>query len=480
MFGSEAQGWRQDPDVLDTWFSSALWPHSTLGWPERTADLARWYPTSVLMTGRDIITLWVARMVMMGMYNMGSPPLAPGSAGVEPGQRPGLKEGGIPFAHVAINPTILDGKGERMSKSKGNGVDPVDIIDTHGADALRFTLTTMATETQDVRMPVKKDSAGRNTSDKFDLGRNFCTKLWNAAKFALSNIQSAGMVASATMIGSVGNMVAEATMPLTDRWIVSRFNRAVDDSNAALAAYRFDQYARACYDFFWRDFCDWYVEAAKPAMKDPARSAQTANVLATVLDGALRLMHPMIPFITERLWWQLNLVRPDRGTPPSEKLVLAQWPTGGAIDSAAEEIFGKLQEIIAAVRNVRNEYNIKKAVTVSFAARGELAGQIQSNRELIETLAVCSINQIQENLTAPKNAARASAAGIDVFIENVIDPDAEKIRVAKQIESLTQKITAMKARLANPAYADKAPPHLVQQTRDELAALEAELKKLTD
>jgi valyl-tRNA synthetase len=519
----EATGHVQDPDVLDTWFSSALWPHSTLGWPDATADLARWYPTSVLMTGRDIITLWVARMVMMGMYNMGtpngdsSPPLAPRSAGVEPGQRPGLKEKGIPFAHVAINPTILDGKGERMSKSKGNGVDPVDIIDTHGADALRFTMTSMATETQDARMPVQvvcphcgerfdnpegkaqvvtcpkckkkltrpfENATGteeaplcKMTSKRFDEGRNFCTKLWNAARFVMSG---SGMVASATMVGSNPNMVAEATMPqtLADRWIVSRFNRAVDESNTALATYRFDQYAKACYDFFWRDFCDWYLETAKPALKDPARSASTSQTLAAMLDGVLRLMHPMIPFITERLWWQLNLVRPERGTPPSEKLVLAKWPTAGAVDSAAEELFGKLQEIIAAIRNVRNEYNIKKAVTVSFSTGGDLAAQVRSNRELIETLAVCSINQIQENLAVPRNSARASAAGIDVFVEDVIDPDAEKIRISRQIDSLKQKITAMKARLANPSYADKAPAHLVQQTRDELAALEAELKKL--
>jgi valyl-tRNA synthetase len=208
-------GFVQDPDVLDTWFSSALWPHSTLGWPEQSADLARWYPTSVLMTGRDIITLWVARMVMMGMYNLGSPRLSPspgtpgegrGEGDLErktaldipnhphPNPLPEYRERGlgIPFHHVAINPTILDGKGERMSKSKGNGVDPVDIIDTHGADALRFTLTTMATETQDVRLPVKKDAQGRNTSDKFDLGRNFCTKLWNAARFVMTNLDQSG------------------------------------------------------------------------------------------------------------------------------------------------------------------------------------------------------------------------------------------------------------------------------------------------
>jgi valyl-tRNA synthetase len=456
----EIFGFVQDPDVLDTWFSSALWPHSTLGWPDQTADLARWYPTSVLMTGRDIITLWVARMVMAGLYNM--------------------KE--IPFHHVAINPTILDGKGERMSKSKGNGVDPVDIIDTHGADALRFTLTTMATETQDVRMPVKKDSQGRNTSDKFDLGRNFCTKLWNAARFVLSNLESPDRVASATLsaAGVDQDSVAEATLPvnydaLADHWIVSRFNRAVADSNAALTIYRFDQYAKACYDFFWRDFCDWYVEAAKPAFKDPARSAATANVLAAMLDGALRLMHPMIPFITERIWWELNDVRPAGR---SIRLILADWPAAGPIDTAAEETFGKLQELIVAIRNIRNEYNIKKSVTVSFTADGELASQILSSRELIETLAVCTINRVEAGLAAPANSARAAAAGIDVFVEDAVDPDAEKLRAVKQIESLRSKIAAHKSRLANPSYAEKAPPHLVHQTRNELAAFEEELRKL--
>jgi valyl-tRNA synthetase len=480
----EAAGFVQDPDVLDTWFSSALWPHSTLGWPDQTADLAKWYPTSVLMTGRDIITLWVARMVMMGLYNLGERSTFNAQRSTFKGGTDAasdlnveswklnverLPNRGIPFHHVAINPTILDGKGERMSKSKGNGVDPVDIIDTHGADALRFTLTNMATETQDVRMPVKKDSAGRNTSDKFDLGRNFCTKLWNASKFALSNIQTQAVL-------------AEASTPvagLADLWILSRFNRAVADSNAALLAYRFDQYARACYDFFWRDFCDWYVEAAKPAMKDPVRSASTANVLTTILDGILRLMHPMIPFITERIWWQLNAVRPAGR---SKRLIHATWPTAGEINSSAEETFGKLQEVIVAIRNVRNEYKIdpKKPVTVSLSVSGQFKSEVETNRELIEVLAVCTIAKIDANLAAPANSARATAAGIDLFVEGVIDPDAEKNRTAKEIEKLTREIAALKGRLANPSYADKAPAHLVQQTRDELAAKEAELKKLQD
>ncbi len=489
----EKHGGIQDPDVLDTWFSSALWPHSTLGWPERTADLAKWYPTSVLMTGRDIITLWVARMVMMGMYNMGSTPLAPGSAGVEPGQRPGLTERGVPFTHVSINPTILDGKGERMSKSKGNGVDPVDIIDTHGADALRFTLTNMATETQDVRLPVKRDAQGRNSSEKFDLGRNFCTKLWNAAKFALANLAEPGrspaLKDAPLAPGSAGVLPAvdESQWSLADRWIVSRFNRTLTDANAALAIYRFDQYAKACYDFFWRDFCDWYVEASKPAMRDPARQAQTAHVLAAVLDGVLRLMHPMVPFITETIWWKLNEVRPTRGLPgrlecpPSPRLIRATWPTPLSTDGDAEHLFPKIQEIIAAIRTLRNDHKAdpKKPVVVSIAAADEPRRLLLANREMIELLAVCTLARVEPSFPAPPNAARASAAGNDIYVEGLIDPAAEGQRVAKLIEQKQKQAAALRGRLANPSYADKAPAHLVQQTRDELAAVEAELAKLT-
>jgi valyl-tRNA synthetase len=450
----ECAGFVQDPDVLDTWFSSALWPHSTLGWPDETPDLRKWYPTSVLLTGRDIITLWVARMVMTGLYNMGD----------------------VPFHHVAINPTILDGKGERMSKSKGNGVDPLDVIATHGADALRFTLATMATETQDVRMPVKKDAQGRNISEKFDLGRNFANKLWNAARFVISNLES-----------QTPEPVDEQKWSMADRWIVSRFNRTVEEANTALTNYRFDLYAKACYDFFWRDFCDWYVEAVKPAMKDPARAGQTANVVAAVLDGALRLMHPVIPFITETIWWKLNEVRPGARTLPgriegsdSPRLVKASWPTVGDFSQAAEHIFPRLQEIVGAIRQVRNEHKVdpRKSVTVSILAPGDSARQIQSNREMIEMLAVCTIKDVSGDLPPVPNAARASAAGCEIFVEGVVDEGAEKQRQAKRREELTRQITAMRGRLGNEAYTAKAPPHLVKQTQDQLAEAEAELAKL--
>ncbi|HEV7302219.1 MAG TPA: valine--tRNA ligase [Tepidisphaeraceae bacterium] len=583
MLGDE---YTQDPDVLDTWFSSALWPHSTLGWPAATADLAKWYPTSVLLTGRDIITLWVARMVMMGMYNMGGSfsltpsPGTPGegrgggrSAGNSaddrsplPNPPPAYRERGqekalgIPFAHVAINPTILDEHGKRMSKSAGNGVDPVDIIDTHGADALRFTLTTMATETQDARMPVKivcpscgtlianPESAkietvtcpkckttvtrplgmlkgspdaplGRMTSDKFDLGRNFATKLWNACRFAMSNLQ--GMDASGRGMG-VSPMPVEGTsdsisangaakasdpnqifspadphgrdahataqsLSLADRWIISRFNRTVDEANKALAVYRFDQYAKGCYDFFWRDFCDWYVEAIKPAMKDPARAPQTSAVLATIIDGSLRLLHPMIPFITETIFWQLNEIRPTRGLPslidcpPSQRLIKAKWPTAGPTDDAAEAIMEQFQALIVGIRNVRNTYKVdpKKSVNVTIVAPQCGGEQIAAYPELVETLATCKVTAIVNELLAPPaNSVRATAGACEVYIEGLVDENAEKARIAKQRDDLAKQIAALKGRLSNTAYTAKAPPHLVQQTQQQLADAEAELAKL--
>ncbi|MFI5380340.1 MAG: valine--tRNA ligase [Tepidisphaerales bacterium] len=449
----ESLGYAQDPDVLDTWFSSALWPHSTLGWPTHTPSLRKWYPGAVLVTARDIITLWVARMVMAGLYNMHE----------------------VPFYHVAINPTILDGKGERMSKSKGNGVDPVDIIEIHGADALRFTLTQMATETQDARLPVKKLPNGKNTSEKFDIGRNFCTKIWNACRFALSNLEGIQPVAPDPQRWS-----------LVDQWIISRFNRTVDEVNKALAEYRFDVYAKACYDFFWRDFCDWYVEAIKPAMKDPARAGQTANVLAAVLDGSLRLMHPMIPFITEKLWWRLNEIRLQRGLPryiagcTTSRLIIAAWPRVEGVFEDAEQVFPRIQEIIVAIRNVRNEYKVdqKKPVTVSMAAPAESQRQIEANRETIELLGNCTIREVKAELAAPANSARTTVAGCDIFVENMADPNAEKQRGDKRIEELTKLIASLKARKANEAYMSKAPPNLVKQTLEQLAEAEAELAKL--
>jgi valyl-tRNA synthetase len=472
-------GFVQDPDVLDTWFSSALWPHSTLGWPEDTPALRKWYPTSVLVTSRDIITLWVARMVMTGIYNMGYGEFVSNSedeAKAKISNQQSAISNAIPFRHVHIHATILDGKGERMSKSKGNGVDPVDIIETHGADALRYTLTQMATETQDVRLPVRKDDRGRNTSDKFDVGKHFCNKIWQVSlHFAMANLQKIAP-----------EPADERKWTLADRWIVSRFNRTLEAANSALEAYRFDQYAKACYDFFWGDFCDWYVEAIKPALRDPQRAGQTATVLAAVVDGALRLMHPMIPFVTEVLWWELNKVRPQRGfpgrleCPGGERLIKAAWPTVGSFAEAAEFLFPKLQEIVVTLRNIRNQYNIspRQSVTVSIQAPGDASRTLTENRELIELLATATVKEIKPQLMAPPNAFHTTAAGCDLYVEDLVDPQAEQKLSAKRCEDLKKQIAALRGRLANEAYTSKAPAHLVQQTRDQLAEAEAEATKL--
>jgi valyl-tRNA synthetase len=352
----------------------------------------------------------------------------------------------------------------------------------------------MATETQDVRLPVKKLPNGKNSSEKFDLGRNFCNKLWNAARFVLSSIESKATESTAdtekTNINSVHSLFP-STLSLADQWIISRCNATMKEANESIANYRFDQYARACYDFFWRDFCDWYVEASKPAMKDPKRSGTTAQVLAAVLDGALRLLHPMIPFITETIWWRLNEVRPQRGIPgllecpTSPRLIKAAWPDAGLIDEGgAEHVFPRLQDVIGAIRTLRNEHKVdqKRVVTVHIAPPGEEAVRITNeNRELIEVLATCAIKTIQDKLPPPPNSVHVTVNNAcDVYIEGLVDTAAETARNIKRTEELKKSIAALQGRLSNESYLAKAPPKLVEESRRQLADAQTELKKLGD
>ncbi|HTW95299.1 MAG TPA: valine--tRNA ligase, partial [Tepidisphaeraceae bacterium] len=510
----ESRGLVRDPDVLDTWFSSALWPHSTLGWPEQTPELKKYYPTSVLVTGRDIITLWVARMVMTGMYNMGETSLISPSHGTpaegrgegrakacpesprpnpplfepEPQSRRPEYQGrgqeerraigkrlGIPFFDVAINPTILDGKGERMSKSKGNGVDPVDIIDTHGADALRFTLTTMATETQDARLPVKRNAEGRNTSEKFDIGRNFANKLWNVVRFALSNLE-----------GIPAEPADVTQWTPADKWILSRLTRTIREIDDALDHYRFDVYARACYDFIWRDLCDWYIELAKHSLKT-ARKGQTAMVLAAAIDASLRMLHPMMPFITEVLWWRLNDLRPARNLGEmyqpriDPRLILSAWPIAGdqMIFDTEEKLVARVQEIVTEIRNVRNNFKVepRRQIEVIARPRAECAGEIEGNREIIEQLANCAL---RVSGTPPAGAVRTTAAGCELFLVGLAGGETDRLaklgeQLHKRRDELLATMQSLQARLHNPGYTAKAPAHLVEQTRKQLADAQAEL-----
>ena len=461
----EAAGWQRDPDVLDTWFSSALWPFSTLGWPADTPDLRTFYPTDVLVTAREIITLWVARMVMMGLYNLGR----------------------APFKDVYIHAMIQDGEGRPMKKSLGNGVDPLDIIATHGTDALRFTLAWMATETQDVRLPVVKDAAsGRNTSPKFDMGRNFCNKLWNAVRFALMNLKG------------VGEVTFDATaLRLEDRWILSRVERIHRQVSEELEAFNFQASLTALYDFFWHDLCDWYLEVIKPRMADPAQRGVPQRVLAYVLDRALRLMHPYVPYITEAVWEGLNATVRDRSlaglaeAPPSDRLIMAAWPerVDALIDEAAEKDFGFRQELIEGIRRAKAESGQSASeVDVYVPEPGEKADIVAATFRDFGSLA--AVRQVFMGRRPEAGQVCASsyvaALGASLYVpmpEEMIKK--ERARIAKDMDEKRRLMASIAGKLANKAFTDRAPAEVVEreraraeEARAAIAALEKRLAEL--
>ncbi len=502
-----SQGFERDPDVLDTWFSSALWPMSTMGWPDDTAELDTWNPTSVLCTAREIITLWVSRMVMFNLYFKGQ----------------------LPFKDVFIHAMIQDGHGQKMSKSLGNGVDPLDIIESHGSDAMRFTLASMTTHTQDVRLPVDMidphsgellhpefittkaghkvaapiqthngktcvssyglasgeatptDSGGdtplaRNTSEKFDLGQRFANKIWNATRFALSKLD----VASAAIKPGDGHPRA---LGLTERWILSRLARTVRQCDKALGSYAFAEYATACYDFFWRDLCDWYIEAVKPSVAD---NPTQQRVLAACLDAALRLLHPAMPFVTERLWEALNAAWPDTRSvdglmlQPSELLVTAPWPEVAdvLIDEDAEEEFERIQEVVGAIREARTRLKVPPRETIELSSQepAALAAKIAENRWIGETLANFRGREFGPNVEAPEGAAVVLAGGCKLYLHGLGgDTGAQREALEKKLAELEKSVTNFEKRLSNKSYVEKAPAKLVQETKDQLAAAQREV-----
>jgi valyl-tRNA synthetase len=486
-----AAGFTQDPDVLDTWFSSALWPLSTMGWPDPEQSkqtkglLPAFNPTTVLSTAREIITLWVSRMVMMNRYFTGA----------------GSGNGQIPFRDVFIHAVVQDGEGKKMSKTAGNGVDPLDIIETHGADAMRFTLAQMATNTQDVRMPVRKDSkTGKNTSEKFDAGRNFCNKLWNASRFAISILQKGALSASSGSGGSdaapandaQGTLSLRSGLSLTDTWMMSRLGRAIRNCEAALASYEFADYAQTLYQLLWWDFCDWYLEAIKPTVE---KSPEQQAVLRTGLETILRLLHPIAPFITEAIHEQLAGV----GTPAlrvgsdpehhaerggtQDLLCTSAWPNAAdfPIDEQAEKQFEDLRDLINTIRNIRSEHQVlpKRRITLH-GPDAALKRLTSAAPGLIENLA--GLETITSSKpTGPAVAFRAS--GEELHLSNLadagagggLDTSAEKERLTKLLADLRKSEAALAGRLNNPGYAQKAPPKLVEESKAQLAKIRAEI-----
>jgi valyl-tRNA synthetase len=655
----DQMGWVQDEDVLDTWFSSALWPHATLGWPDTEhnpptqATFERWrlhrqenesdseplgtkvklllhwktrqrvifcsgtinpedhygwrslledtqtkepvedlviqarhddsevidvletlgfvreplppspqpsaenevlsyfYPGNVLVTSRDIITLWVARMVLTGLYNMGD----------------------VPFRHVCIHPKILDGFGQTMSKSKGNGVDPMDLIDKYGTDAVRFTIASFAGETQDVRLPVgyecphcghvipqtlehqkaipgggqkprvkcpkcktasqysspwfepdPGEPVARVVSERFEYGRNFCNKLWNASRFAMLNLEgyTPGSVngldaptdqisRSALASGSSGSTASSATQPsepgasalrlmgsndlkLEDRWILSRLSYVCGEVTSMLGRYRFDEATRILRDFVWNEFCDWYLEMIKPRLRDESLKPTAQRVLVGVLDTILRLLSPFIPFITEELWQRLNEIAPVRGLvawPPSAEpnarqsaeggqptaapsVMIATWPEVPTSwqNKDLERRFERLQETIVAVRNVRALYSIAPSTPLKLHMRcsAGIAAEMHDVAAQFENLSKALLAAAGAEVEAPTCSASFNLTDADGFIplEGLIDRDAELARQRKERDRLVKAIDGNEKKLANEGFVAKAPADVLQQTRDSL------------
>ncbi|HEV3237491.1 MAG TPA: valine--tRNA ligase [Gemmataceae bacterium] len=491
----------QDPDVLDTWFSSALWPHSTLGWPGQTPELAYYYPTSVLVTSRDIITLWVARMVMTGLYNLGK----------------------VPFHHVYIHPKILDGFGETMSKSKGNGIDPLDIIERYGADALRFGMAMLATETQDSRMPVanvcphcqtlvpvkqehmymrtrkvtcphcKKPfrpggpwptedselSTAKQASERFEVGRNFANKLWNAARFLLLNLE-----------GYEPAAIDPDNSPLEDRWIISRLASTTSDVTQLLGNYRFSEAARTIYDFTWSEFCDWYVEMSKGRLRDPASRPLAQNVLIGVLDSILRLVQPMMPFLAESIWQALNESAPTRGLPSPgqavESIVIAPWPDfpDKLRNPSIEQRIARMQVLIRAIREVRNRYSIDPRISVDVFVRAgkEVSADFNQLKPFITLLAGVGRLEAAESVAKPPQAGTCVKAEFEAYVslEGLIDVASEIKRLEKQLAEIQKHLTGIQSKLSNASFVTKAPPEVVQQQREMVAELLKQIRLIEE
>jgi len=509
----------REQDVLDTWFSSALWPHSTLGWPEKTPELDYYYPTSVLITSRDIITLWVARMVLMGLHNVGE----------------------IPFHQVYIHPKILDGYGEGMSKSKGNGVDPIDVMEKFGADSLRFGLAYLTTETQDVRMPVEfecphcgalieqtkenrvrprvkcteckrhfatqwadkpEDKAmprGAVVSDRFEVARNFCNKLWNASRFALMNLD-----------GYTPAAVAEKDLLVEDRWVLSRLATVTAQATEALDRYKYADAAKVLYEFAWDEFCSFYVEMVKSRLqaeggtgkaeggrrKGEGRSlsalaprAVAQRVLTHTLDTLLRLLHPMIPFLTEEVWQLLGEAAPERGldavTPAAASVMIAPWPESDPArqDPQIEACFARFQQVLRAIRDVRSRQNVAPKTELKFAVRcdAELAELLQPMEPYFHSMAAAKATAWGPKVDPPALSANVTLPGVEVFVDlaGLIDIEAEMERKQKEREKLKSLIDGKKKKLANESFTSRAPEVVVAKERESLEELETRLEAIS-
>jgi valyl-tRNA synthetase len=439
----------QDPDVLDTWFSSALWPHSTLGWPDDTEDLRYFYPTTVMETGYDILFFWVARMIMMGLYNTGD----------------------VPFRHVYLHGLLRDRDGRKMTKSLGNVVDPLEAAAKYGTDALRFVLATGGAPGNDMRI----------SDERLEGGRNFANKVWNAARFVITSL------ADETVEPPQPSQRQD--MPMEDRWIMSRLQRLIGDVQKLLSAFQVGEAGHQIHDFFWGEFCDWYVEMAKKRLKDD--DPAPLPILAHVLDVSLRLLHPFMPFVTESIWQNL---RPHLRRPEAEALIVAPWPKANRrwLD---EEVERGIQitsvDLVRRVRNMRTRHGVRPGtrISVSAAPNPALPGKQREwvYRSLQRTAAVNASLMVAQ-LTVDESPAAAADTDwltevtdwlcIQVASTALIDVEAERARLRRQVDEAQAEVAHLAAKLSNEQFRTRAPAAVVGKEEEKLAAARARLEGL--
>ena len=413
----------QDPDVLDTWFSSALWTFSTLGWPEDTPEMKYFYPNDVLVTGRDIIFFWVARMIFSALHHTGQ----------------------VPFREVLVHGLVLDAQGRKMSKSLGNGVDPLEMIEKYGADSLRFMLVTGNTPGNDLRFHF----------ERLEGVRNFANKLWNASRFVLMNLSD-----------EILNEVAHDELTLADRWILSRYHSTVREVTQHLKRYEFGEAARSLYDFIWGEFCDWYIELVKPRLYNkttPHDRRIAEHVLLKVLKGTMKLLHPFMPFITEEIWQKLDA---------SESIMLARWPEydDEFVDLNIENDMKLIMEITTGIRHLRAEMNVplgKQAEAVLITQDKSIEETLNSHKDYIKLLSNTSVEIVEEMRGKPEQAAVSAAAGVEIILplKGLIDIEKERDRILKQLKEVEKDLNRVQSKLKNDSFLAKAPADVVEKER---------------
>ena len=433
---------RQDTDVLDTWFSSALWPFSTMGWPEQTETLNKFYPTSCLVTGFDILFFWVARMMMMGHKFMGQ----------------------VPFKDVYIHALVRDAQGQKMSKSKGNVIDPLHIVDEFGADAFRFTLTSFAAMGRDVKL----------STDRIGGYRNFCNKLWNASRFTLMNLEG---------FDPSGIDLNAHELSNADRWILTRLEEASRQTNSALDDYKFNEAASTLYAFTWHNFCDWYIEMAKDDLygDDPQAKLRVQSVLFTVLEQLLRLLHPIMPFITEEIWQVLP------GQRPCESIMQADYPDGSGLptDSVGAERMELVMDVIRAIRNIRGEMDVPpgKQVTALLDCKSEEACRIlEEGAAAIRVLGKVGEMTIGQSLDRPEQSATQVAGEVEISLPlaGLVDIAEEEKRLQKEIVKVQKDVDLFTRKLANEKFVANAPAHVLEKDRGKLKDAEEKIGVLQE